>query len=82
MSNKLRSGVCLFPDCEQVLIHPYNDFQMCSIHTEWMHKQQYEFRQRHNRARNAKKGGNQVVSIHNVLNQIKPIGQPTEKIVG
>jgi hypothetical protein len=70
----------MWPECEQVLIHPYNDFQMCSKHTLKMHKLQYEFRQKVRRKRGKKIGGTNVINRNAMLNQIKPIGQPTDSI--
>lgn len=74
----LESGECL--RCGQILIHPYNDFHMCSTCTEWMHKQQYEFRQKVWRKGRKKLGGQVVVNKLNIAKQMAPRGQPTDKI--
>ncbi len=76
----LDSGHCIFPGCEQLLIHPYNDFHMCTEHTRFMHKQQYEFRKRYRKMGGKPMGGKIVVTKDGIARQLEPRGQPTDSI--
>ncbi|MCK5616931.1 hypothetical protein KAR91_84495 [Candidatus Pacearchaeota archaeon] len=75
MPSRLNTGYCL--GCGTILVHPYNDYQSCTVCTKKIQQELYQLAKRQ-RAGEKKKDTAVPMSKGWVNPQEKPLGQPVD----
>lgn len=80
LGSRLHSGFCV--KCGTLLMHPYNDYQMCQECTAWIEHQLKEFEKKRAAANKKKKSmrtdKSGVVASREIMRQVAPIGVPVK----
>ena len=76
LGDRRNSGFCL--KCGTLLVHPYNDYQMCVACTEFIEHCLKKLEHKRKIAKGKKIGGMAVLDKRNVLRQAAPMGVPVK----
>jgi len=80
LGSRIHSGFCL--KCGVLLMHPYNDYQMCPECTEWIGYILKKFEKKkaiaNKKRKSVKTDKSHVMHSRNVMRQVAPIGVPVK----